>query len=142
MLCVQAFQQLQQAAPPGDPRVRQRWAKLLLRPALDRVPEACELLLTAGLGLLKAGAPSQQLRGAPCLRPGSCRGCSFRQLPGVAAPGSLLGATPPRSADRAPSSAYVCRPSAVPGSFYSCIPDSGGPPSMHLWPLCCLCAGR
>ena len=60
---VQVFQKLQQGSEPGNPLVRQRWARLFLRPSVDRVPDACELLLTAGVGMLKAGAPAAHIRG-------------------------------------------------------------------------------
>ena len=60
---VQVFQKLQQGSEPGNPLVRQRWARLFLRPSVDRVPDACELLLTAGVGMLKAGAPAAHVRG-------------------------------------------------------------------------------
>lgn len=51
---LQAFQQLQAAARPDDPRVRQRWARLLLKPGLKKLADACELLLLAGTSQLKA----------------------------------------------------------------------------------------
>ena len=53
---MQAFQQLQAAARPEDPRVRQRWAQLQLRPGVGKLVEACELLLQASAAMLKAGA--------------------------------------------------------------------------------------
>ena len=60
---VQVFQKLQQGSEPGNPLVRQRWARLFLRPSVNRVPDACELLLTAAVGMLKAGAPAAHIRG-------------------------------------------------------------------------------
>ena len=57
---LQAFQQLQQASRPDDPRVRQRWAALLLRPGLGKLGDACELLVQAAAAQLKAQGTQQR----------------------------------------------------------------------------------
>ena len=71
------------SAPPQNAASLVKWAEVLLRPELNRIEEACELLQQAAAGMAAAGERSSALSGGPDV----C--CTLAQLRLWYCPGKL-----------------------------------------------------